>query len=235
MVTIASYVGSQLLAVCGLLLVMLVIFIAGGDQNAFTRTNTAQFISVILSAVTLTGLVYGYVRFRHISVGSLGINRLKWKYAGYAFIGFGVYFLLYIFVLGMLSSLAPGINVNQEQELGFSTSVSGLQLIPIFLSLVVLPPLVEEFVMRGFLFSRLRTQIRFGYSAIIVSLVFGAAHLPSGKVGLLWIGALDTFLLSLVLCYLREKTGSLWPSIGLHGLKNGLAFLLVFVFPNIIR
>jgi len=46
---------------------------------------------------------------------------------------------------------------------------------------------------------------------------------------LLWIAALDTFILSFVLIYLKEKTGSLWPPIGLHMLKNSLAFISIFI------
>jgi membrane protease YdiL (CAAX protease family) len=43
------------------------------------------------------------------------------------------------------------------------------------------------------------------------------------------VAALDTFTLSLVLCYLRQKTDSLWPGIMLHALKNGLAFMSLFL------
>jgi len=50
-----------------------------------------------------------------------------------------------------------------------------------------------------------------------------------GAAGPLYIAALDTFILSLVLIYLREKTGSLWASITLHAVKNGVAFMALFV------
>jgi membrane protease YdiL (CAAX protease family) len=33
----------------------------------------------------------------------------------------------------------------------------------------------------------------------------------------------------MVLCWLRERTKSLWPSILLHVTKNALAFVLLFV------
>ena len=56
------------------------------------------------------------------------------------------------------------------------------------------------------------------------------AHLAEGgAAGPLWIGFIDTFILSLVLCYLRVKTGSLWAGITLHALKNGIAFVALFV------
>ena len=50
--------------------------------------------------------------------------------------------------------------------------------------------------------------------------LFAVAHLPEGgAAGPLYIAALDTFVLSLVLIYLREKTGSLWASITLHAVS----------------
>jgi membrane protease YdiL (CAAX protease family) len=67
-------------------------------------------------------------------------------------------------------------------------------------------------------------------AVILTSLIFASAHLPEGgAAGLLYIAALDTFILSLVLIYLREKTGGLWASITLHAIKNGIAFVALFV------
>jgi membrane protease YdiL (CAAX protease family) len=86
--------------------------------------------------------------------------------------------------------------------------------------------------MRGFLFTSLlkpaAVHLRRDLSPVVL---FAAAHLQIGSgAPLLWTAAIDTFILSLVLCYLRYKTGSLWPGIFLHMLKNLLAFLVIFVF-----
>ncbi len=99
-----------------------------------------------------------------------------------------------------------------------------------FISLVILPPLAEEIMVRGFLYSTLKKAMRPIGAVILTSALFAAAHLPEGgAAGPLYIAALDTFILSLVLIYLREKTGGLWASITLHASKNGIAFLLLFV------
>ena len=45
----------------------------------------------------------------------------------------------------------------------------------------------------------------------------------------LWIGALDTFILSLFLVFLREATGNLWAGITLHATKNLVAFITLFI------
>jgi membrane protease YdiL (CAAX protease family) len=149
---------------------------------------------------------------------------------GYTLIGFGAYFGIYVALSNFVSNNLPQVDLNQRQDLGFSTSASGVDLLPIFISLVILPPLVEELVVRGVLYSGLRTRLMFVPAALITSAVFALAHLNGGvNSSVIWVASLDTFVLSMVLVSLREKTGSLWPGIWLHGLKNGIAFLALYI------
>ena len=106
----------------------------------------------------------------------------------------------------------------------------------VFISLVLLPPVVEEIVARGFLYTGLRSKLPKIVAALITSALFAAAHLQWGSgAPLLWVAALDTFTLSLVLVYLREKTGGLAASMGVHMLKNGLAFVVLFDITRFLR
>lgn len=66
-------------------------------------------------------------------------------------------------------------------------------------------------------------------ATLITSVLFGLPHLLTGKEGILWVAMIDTFALSLILCFLREKTGSLYASILVHALKNTVAFGAIFV------
>ena len=43
-----------------------------------------------------------------------------------------------------------------------------------------------------------------------------------------WNLAIDTFALSVVACVLREMFGSIWPSILIHMMKNGLIATVLF-------
>ena len=123
----------------------------------------------------------------------------------------------------------PGLNVNQQQDIGFTNVHGAGALILTFISLVILPPLAEEIMVRGFLYSTLKKAMPALSAVLLTSALFAAAHLPEGgAAGPLYIAALDTFVLSLVLIYLREKTGSLWGSITLHATKNGIAFVALF-------
>ena len=78
----------------------------------------------------------------------------------------------------------------------------------------------------------LRTNLPVVPAAIITSILFGAAHLQFGSdKPLLWIAAMDTFALSMVLVWMRVKTQNLWAPITLHMLKNTVAFVLLFIAP----
>ncbi len=85
-------------------------------------------------------------------------------------------------------------------------------------------------MVRGFLYSTLKKAMPLFGAVVLTSAIFASAHLPEGgAAGPLWIGALDTFVLSLFLIYLREKTNGLWASMTLHAVKNGVAFVALFV------
>lgn len=190
-----------------------------------------QFIFILIAETLSIGAIYLFLKRRYkLSLAAIGLKRPTFMDPLYGLAGVIPYFILYAGAVALVSHFVPSFNVNQQQDIGFN-NVHGTQaLILTFFSLVVLPPLAEEIMVRGFLFSTLRKALPIVYAAILTSVLFGAAHLQEGgSAGLLWIGALDTFILSLVLIYLRVKTGSLWASITLHASKNFIAFMALFV------
>jgi uncharacterized protein len=91
----------------------------------------------------------------------------------------------------------------------------------------VVAPCCEEFFFRGFLFGVLR-GIRaraFGrdlgpwIAAVIVAILFGAAHYQSADPQAL----IPLGFLGFVLCIMRWKTGSLYPGMALHCINNCIA------------
>lgn len=231
LVAFGVYFGGQILG--GILVAFVPLSLGWSEQRIeewFTGSTIAQFSMILaLEAMTLL-LLYAFMRYRKATLVMIGLVKPKLKDLGYALIGFAVYLPVYIGSLTILTSLIPTLDVEQEQQIGFEQA-AGAELILVFVALVVLVPLAEEIVMRGFLYSGLRSKLPKIAAAIITSVLFAIAHLQLGSgEPPLWVAAVDTFLLSLVLIYLRELTGGLWASIGLHALKNGLAFLVLFVF-----
>jgi membrane protease YdiL (CAAX protease family) len=216
-------------------LLAMMVGLRGNELTVWLQDSTlAQFLSIAAIAVFNVLIITWFLKRSGISLQKIGVINPRARDIAYALVGFIAYFIIYIASIILISNFVPGLNVEQEQEIGFKTGQTGLNLWLVFVSLVILPPLIEEFIMRGFLFSGLRQRLKFVYATAITSILFALAHLPAGKEGLLWVGAIDTFILSGILCYMREKTGSIAPGIGVHALKNGLAFSVLFIFPDFL-
>lgn len=221
-VTFFSYLGSQYLA--GFIFLALVASGILGDQ---VGTTPGQFFFVLLSyAITLL-VIWLFLRKRRANIGQLGMGRRPaWWDMGLALLGFVAYFGMFFVVITVVGTLT-NINLEQEQELGFDDLFGTKEKIMALISLVVLAPVVEEIVFRGFVFAGLRKKMKFVWATIITSLLFASPHLLASSEGLLWVAGVDTLVLSFVLCYLRESTGSVWSSIALHAIKNGIAFVFL--------
>jgi membrane protease YdiL (CAAX protease family) len=232
LLVVAIYLGASILAEIILSLYASAHHLTTAQTNSWLTNSTyAQFFNSALVYGMMAAAIYAFARRFKVSLGSFGLVEPRFRDVGIALLGVPVYILGYVVLEVIAKSLFPSIDVNQQQQLGFPTTVSPAEQLLIFLSLVILPPIVEELLMRGFLFTSLLKRLKFIPAAIITSLVFASAHLQLGAgAPPLWIAAIDTFTLSLVLCYMRYKTGSLWPGIFLHALKNGVAFLAIFVF-----
>lgn len=137
----------------------------------------------------------------------------------------GVYMIVSVAVMLVLSSLTlPGLDLEQVQHVGFDNLSGVVEYTAAFLALVVFAPLFEEIIFRGYLFGRLRRLNGFWVSAVFTSLTFGLLHMQF-NVGV------DVFVLSIFLCFLREKFDSIWPGVLVHALKNSLAYTLLFILP----
>lgn len=194
------------------------------------NSTIAQFFFVLVVELCMLGALYLFLRRYRSSFATIGLKRPRWRDLLYGLAAVPLYYIIYLLTVGLVSHFVPGLNIDQQQQIGFNDVHGAIPLILTFISLVILPPLAEEIMIRGFLYSSLKKAMPTIAAVISTSLIFAAAHLPEGgATGPLYIAALDTFILSLVLIYLREKTGSLWSSITLHAFKNGVAFVSLFI------
>ena len=225
------YFASQIIA--GVLLTIYPFFRHWSHGRTLDWVNNsvgAQFAYILMAETLVVGAVYWFLRFYKQVFAIIGLRRLRWTDPLFGLALLPVYIILYLISVAVVSHFVPSLNVNQQQQLGFNNVSGSGALIMTFISLVVLPPLAEEIMIRGFLYSSLKKAMPTVWAVIATSAIFAAAHLPEGgAAGPLYIAAIDTFVLSLVLILLREITGSLWASITLHALKNGVAFVTLFV------
>ncbi|MGH7195703.1 MAG: lysostaphin resistance A-like protein [Candidatus Saccharimonadales bacterium] len=230
-VVIFTYLAAQIVAINLADLYPLARHWTKAHSTMWLNSSTVGYFVYILLAEAITvALIFGFVRLKKAKFSSIGLQRPKWQDLPLAFIGVVIYFVIYFVAVAILSKLIPSFNVSQSQSIGFATSTAGWRLILVLLSLVILPPIAEEIMFRGFLYSGLRRRLPFAAALIITSLLFAAPHLLESKSGgLLYIAGVDTFILSSVLCFIREKTGRIYAGMGAHGLKNFVAFAALFL------
>ena len=163
-------------------------------------------------------------------LGIIGLRKPRWNDLGYALMIAPAYFIVYILFASVISKLVPSFNLSQQQDIGFNDVHGPLAMTATFISLVVLPPIAEEIMARGLLYSSFKKVMPVIWAAVVTSIFFAFPHLlESSSGGLLYVAGLDTFILSMFLIYLREKTDGLYAPMTLHAIKNGVAFVALFV------
>lgn len=235
-IVVATFIVSQFLAlgavVGGATLYAQLTGASDRDVNTWLNDGTTSQFAIIFLAETFVVLcLWLLLRKRKLPFRQLGFGRPVAKDFWLPVLTAGVYLAALLIVVALLQQFVPGLDVAQEQDIGFDGATGFVPLLLVFLALVVCAPVAEEILFRGFLFGSLRHRSSFVAATVGTSVLFGAAHLMGGEQGasLLWIAGIDTLLLSFALCYLREKTGRLWAPIMLHAMKNGLAFVFLFI------
>lgn len=217
------------------LLVLALFGWSGSRISGWVDTAEANFISILLMEIFAISVLYlfasAWKRADFLRVA--GFRGFRWGQLFQAVSGLAAYLVLFIVTYAVVNRFVP-LDADAQQDIGFSTSVQGIGLVMAFLSLVVIVPLSEEIIFRGFLYGTFRNR---GWGAVpttaAVSALFAALHLFGSVDGsLLWIAFVDVFALSLVLAYLREKNNSIWAGVALHVLKNGFTFFNLFVLAS---
>lgn len=218
-----SFIAAQLIT--GLIIDILQYFnvsLAGLNENVFT-TIAASFVYLLTIAIAM--ILPAIISKKKIDFREIGLNKIpSWLDIIMAPVGLVIYFIISVVLVTIATSLIPWFDLNQAQDTGFSELFSRYEYILAFITLVVIAPVAEEVLFRGYLFGKLKKYVPVWLAVIVTSLLFGAIH---GA----WNLAVDTFALSLVLCVLRQTTGSLWAPILLHMSKNSIAFYLLFINP----
>jgi len=232
-VTLGIYFGSQLFA--GLLLGLYISITRQGVDQAskmLEQSAVGQFVFIVVIELITVLLLWLFIRRRSVSWSFFGVKKPSVTKMFYAIPAFVAYFILLAFGFALLRLVLPEVDFDQKQQIGFE-GTKGIALVLVFVSLVVFPAIVEEILVRGFLYTGIRQKFNKIVSALVVSVIFGIAHLQLGSGNSpLWTAATDTFLLSMVLIWLREKTGTIWAGVLVHMTKNFLAFLSLFILMN---
>lgn len=195
--------------------------------NPAVLNTTVGALVYILTIILVIGLPVLIKKYRTTTT-DLGIQRLpNWIDLPLAPAGFIVYLLLSALFLWFATNFLLFIDLDQVQDTGFNQLSHSFEYVFAFVMLVLIAPVAEELLFRGYLFGKLMKHVPIWVAILITSGVFALAH---GA----WNVGIDVFALSIVLCLLRLLSKSLWPSILLHMMKNGFAFYLLFINPTLL-
>lgn len=221
--------------VLGIFLFTLVLSLAGYStteiSDLFTTNSFIKFLGILLVELVSIGLIIAVIWREGNPLKFLKLDKKPTLSILMEVIKtYGMYLVSFIVVAFIGGLLINTLDVNQQQQLGYDYEFMASDYIWVFLTLVVLPPIAEEILFRGFLYRMLKSVTAKRIAIISTSVLFAVAHLEflSGE-SLNWIAAVDTFVLSLFLIRLYDKTDNLWSSILLHALKNSIAFTFLFI------
>ena len=110
----------------------------------------------------------------------------------------------------------------QEVVLQVSEMTSFPVILTVGFLVIVLVPISEELLFRGFIYRNLKAFFPGWWPAIMSSLIFAVMHFN-------WLSLLPLFLLGLWLCLSYEKTGNIFAPIIVHGLFNANTLMLLLL------
>jgi len=201
-------------AVLGLVAVLLGSDLEGGTTPALVVVGTlAQGVAFALTAVFLARFVAPPRRW-HFGLGPTSL----WPALGWAALGVVTF---YIVSATYGAIVQPDAEQDTVQQLGGDRGTFGLIVAGVMV--VVVAPIAEEFFFRGFFYRALRSRFSVLIAALLDGLLFGSIHFGfDGVEGLLILPPLA--LLGFIFCLVYEKTGSIYPVIGMHAFNNAVAY-----------
>ena len=221
----ASVVVSQV--IMGYLLVWIL-----GKEQFVQPLWTAIYsaLSYILTVLLVVLVPLKLMKIWHVNRKDLGLDKLPtWTDIGLAPVGFIIAIILAAIVTSVFSNFS-WFDAEAVQDVGFSYYLVGFNKIIAFFALVVVAPIAEEIIFRGWLYGLIRKETSAKManiwsvvlSSFLVSFLFGLVHFQ-------WNVSVNVFAMSLVLCAMREITGTIYSGILMHMIKNGVAFWLLYV------
>jgi uncharacterized protein len=187
--------------------------IAGGLVSpALYLTGLGIYLSVIAA-------IYVFV-VRRAGWAALGLGAASWR--DYLIVPplFVLELAALVGVNLLVAQIAGGFENPQVEAISGGQALSAGELLMLLVLIAGVVPFVEELFFRGMLYPLLRRRMGALAAILLNAALFALFHVfPLLLPGL--------FVVGIFLAYLRERSGSIWPSVMLHAMQNGLALLAI--------
>jgi uncharacterized protein len=210
---IAGFLGALVLG----LVIALIGALFGASISDGHTSPSVSIASVVAQDACLIAAALLFARMVTFPRPShFGLNRPLSLPMAAAFVVGGYLVFIVVSYVWLTAIGQSGTKDTITEDLGAKDSTVAL----VFVTFVVTvcAPLAEEFLFRGYFFGALRSN-GFWFAAGFTGLAFGIVHVFGSPIAFI----VPLALLGGGLCWIREKTASLYPGIALHCLNNSLA------------
>ena len=198
----------------------------------------SKYQSLVLSlGVILQGLIsilviyyftkkkYKKISLKDFGFKKIGVLKCILGILSAYFIYLGITFIVGIIIFYYNVDI-PGYEVQDNILPLFGET--NLDLVFAGIAIILIAPVAEELLFRGFFLRALSNKWGIYYGSILSALVFSLLHYP-------WQSFIPIFILGLIINSLVIRYKSIWPAIGFHVFNNGLTFLVqVLILKGII-
>ncbi len=202
-----------------------ILLVIGSAENledlAETSATPDPDLVVIMVGTSMIGtLASAMFCWLRSSAATLGLVRMPLRWALIAAVG--VLPMMGIFWLGEVLVNRLGIEIEPQMISIITAELPvGPRLLFLLLMVVLVAPILEEVVFRGFIQRVLVCKIGVWPGLALTAIFFGLIHVSDPQ------AVIPVTMLGLALGWLREKTGSLLAPLILHVVNNAGAMLLV--------
>jgi len=201
-----------------------------GGQGAANMSAGSLVASMAFNLVVCAGLLMYLLRVRGLNPAELfGLQRLHLRplltvVATFAVISLICVNVVSAFTVLWLKDVWPDLQP-QETVKAFQESGGFMFRFLVIVAAVVIAPLAEEVLFRGFVYGVLKRYTDAPFAALSSSLMFAVIHMHVGSLAPLWI-------LAVLFCIAYEVTGCLLAPMLLHMIFNGTSILLMQFLPQ---
>jgi hypothetical protein len=198
------------------------------------RGLTAGTFVIAALATDLPMLIFVYGRLiwpGALTWTDLGLKPLPVEYTLRMGVAAGLGGLVIIDIVGTLLTQL-GLRPNQLEEFEFVLSEGPLAFAVLLIAAAVVAPFFEELFFRGFLFGVYRRRQPVWLAYLVSSVLFTILHLDPNRMNLNQMAGLSVgiFMLAMLLAWLYQHTGSLYPGIVAHAINNATGLILFYGF-----
>ncbi|MFV0415578.1 MAG: lysostaphin resistance A-like protein [Chthoniobacterales bacterium] len=202
---------------------------AGESSGSQTLTPDAVLYAIIYYLVLIV-FILGFLWFRNLNpLEVFGFRNSGWPRKGFFALGclLAVYPMIALAQLISYTFFTKGAAPQQVVSFLVGSEASSYSRTLIILLAIVVAPIAEELIFRGYLYGVFRKFAGRLPAILFCSILFAAIHLhlPS-------MFALIILAIALTLVY--ERTGSLWAPILMHATFNALSVLAATYWPELL-